>query len=160
MFGREACNRLLDAIELADAVERLLGDWRAGGSMHVKKLAPNMGPTPGFGDLVAGEQLVETSISIGMDDAPELIEVGARMLALAVGRVAEQRRRRSRAGERPLVADIDPEPPGLGLAGARRQHWHRRVVDMQRVGADDLGSERVDQRRQHRRRRPDPAGQG
>jgi hypothetical protein len=43
-----------------------------------------------------------------VNDAGELFEVEARMLAFAIGRVAEQRRRRSRIGERPLLADIDP----------------------------------------------------
>jgi len=39
--------------------------------------------------------------------------------------------RRSRAGEGPLVANVGPQPAGLGLTGAWRQHRHRRVVDMQ-----------------------------
>ena len=83
-----------------------------------------------------------------------------RVLAFAVGRVAEQRRRRPGAGEWPLVADIGPQPPGLGLAGARRQDWHRRVVDVQRLRAHRLGGERIDQRLERRGRRPDPARQG
>ena len=86
--------------------------------------------------------------------------MGPRVLALAVGRVAEQRRRRSRPGKWPLVADIDPQPPGLRLAGARRQNRHRRIVNVQGLRSHDLGGEHVDQRLQRRRRRADPAGQG
>ena len=157
MVGRRAGDGFLDPVELADAVEGLLGDRRAGRGMDVEELAPDMGPTGGFGDPVAGEQLVEPGIAVGMDDAGELLQVSSRMLAFAVLRVTEQRRRRPPTGERPLIANIDPQPPGLGLAGARRQHWHRRVVDMQGVGGDDIGDERVDERLEGRRRRPDPA---
>ena len=118
----------------------------AGGGMDIEEFAPDMRPAGGLGDPVAGEQLVEPGIAVGMDDAAEVLQVGPRVLALAVGRVEEQRRRRPRAGEGPLVADIGPQPPGLGLAGARRQHRHRRVVDMQGVGGHHIGGERVDQR--------------
>ena len=47
------------------------------------------------------------------------LQVRARVLALAVGRVAEPRRRRIAAGRRPVIAHVDPQPPGLGLARAR-----------------------------------------
>jgi hypothetical protein len=119
-----------------------------------------MRPAGGLGDPVAGEQLVEPGIAVGVDDAAEGLQMRLRMLALAVGRIEEQRRRRARAGERPLVAHVDPEPSGLGLAGARRQHRHRRVVDMQGVRGHRLSGERINQRRQSRGRRTDPAGQG
>jgi len=128
--------------------------------MDVEELAPDMGPAGGFGDPVAGEQLVEPGITVGVDDAAEVFEMALRVRTLAVGRVEEQRRRRPLAGERPLVADIGPQSPGLGLACARRQHRHRRVVDMQCVAGHDLGRERVDQRVEGCRRRPDPPGQG
>ena len=131
--GRQAGDRLFDPVEIADAVKRLLGDRRAVGGMDVEEFAPDMGPAGGFGDPVAGEQPVEPRIAVGVDDAAEVLEMRLWVLALAVGRVEEQRRRRPLAGERPLVADIGPQPPGLGLACARRQHRHRRVVDMQCV---------------------------
>ena len=86
--------------------------------MDVEELAPDVRPAGGLGDPVASEQLVKAGIAVGVDDAGERLQMGPRMLALAVGRVAEQRRRRSRPGKWPLVADIDPQPPGLGLAGA------------------------------------------
>ncbi len=61
--------------------------------MDIEEFAPDMGPTRGFGDPVAGEQLVEpgprvrptagprTGGTVGMDDAGELLQVGPRMLA-------------------------------------------------------------------------------
>jgi hypothetical protein len=63
----------------------------------------------------------------------EVLQMRPRMLTLAVGRVEEQSRRRPRAGKWPLIANIGPQPAGLGLAGARREDRHRRVVDVQRV---------------------------
>jgi hypothetical protein len=63
-----------------------------------------------------------------------------RMLAFSVGRMEEQRCRRLRAGEWPFVANVGPQPAGLGLAGARRQDRHRRIVDVQIVAGEDLGS--------------------
>src|SRR5215475_13405753 len=118
MVGREAFDRFFDPIELTNAIERLFGDRRAGSGMDIKKLAPDMRPTAGLDDAVAGKQLVEPGIAVGMDDAGERVEVGTRMFTFAVGRVAEQRGRRSGPGKRSLVADVDPEPPGLSPAGA------------------------------------------
>ena len=53
--------------------------------MDVEELAPDMRPAGSLGDPVAGEQLVEAGITVGVDDAGEFFEVSARMLALAVG---------------------------------------------------------------------------
>jgi hypothetical protein len=103
MIGREALDYRLDTIELSDAVERFLGDRRAGGSMHVEEFASDMRPTASLGNPVAREQLVEAGIAVSMDDAGEFLQVGPWMLALAIGRVAEQCCRRSRTAKRPLV---------------------------------------------------------
>jgi hypothetical protein len=114
MVGREAGDRLLDAVELADAVERLLGGRRRGGGVHVEEFAPNMGPAGGLGDLPAGEQLVEPGVPVGVDDAAEAFEVGPRVFALAVRRVEEQCRRWTGTGEGPLIANVSPQPASLG----------------------------------------------
>jgi hypothetical protein len=65
-------------------------------------------PATGLGNPVAGEQLVEPGITIGVDHAGEALEVRPRVLALAVRRVEEQRCRRPVTGEWPLVANIGP----------------------------------------------------
>ncbi len=122
MVGGRSFDRLLDAVELADAVERLVGDRRAGGGVHIEELAPDMGPAGGLGDPIAGEQLVEPGIAVGVNDAAEVFQVRPRVFALAVRRVEEQHRRRPRPGERPLVAHVGPQPPGLGLAGTAPAH--------------------------------------
>jgi hypothetical protein len=116
-------------------------------------------PAASLGDPAADEQLIEPGIAVGVDDAAEVLQMNARVLTLAVRRVEEQCRRWTGTGEGPLIANVSPQPASLGLAGARRQYRHRRVVDMQGIGGHHLVGERVDQRLESRRRCPDPAGQ-
>ena len=87
--------------------------------MDVEEFAADMRPAGRLGDPVAGEQLVEAGITVGVDRAAEVVRVLLRMLALAVWRIEEQGRRRAAAGKRALVADVGPQAAGLGLAGAR-----------------------------------------
>ena len=53
-----------------------------------------------------------------------------------VGRIVKQRRRRSLAAERPIVAHIDPKPAGARLRLG--EHLHGRVVDMQALGGEHV----------------------
>src|SRR5258707_6342700 len=115
MVGGESLDCLLNPVELTDTVERLLGDRRSDGGMNVEELAPDVGPATGLSNPVAGKQLVEPGIAIGVDHAGEALEVRPRVLALAVRRVEEQRCRRPVAGEGPLIANIGPQSSGLGL---------------------------------------------
>ena len=85
MFGCEALDRLFDSVEPSNAVKRLLGDRRTSGGMDLEEFAPDMGPTAGLDNTVAGKQLVEAGIAVGMNDAGKPVEMGARMLAFAVG---------------------------------------------------------------------------
>src|SRR5215831_12964716 len=84
-----------------------------------------MRPAAGLDDATAGEQFIEPGIAVGVNDAAEVLQMRLRVRAFAVGRVEEQGRRLPPTSERPLVADIGPQPAGLGLAGARRQYRHR-----------------------------------
>ena len=122
--------------------------------MDVKKFAPHMRPAAGLDDPAAGKQCVEPGVAVGVDDAAEVLQVRLGMLTFAVGLIEEQGRRLPRTSERPLIANVSPQPAGLGLAGARRQHRHRGVVNMQSVAGQDVGREGVDQRLQRRRSRP------
>ena len=108
MIGHEAVDLLLDLVKLANAFERLLRGRGAVGGMHVEELAPDVGPAGGLDDAVPGEQLVEPGIAVGMDRAAERLQMGSRMLTLAVRRVEEQRCRWAGAGERPLIANVCP----------------------------------------------------
>jgi hypothetical protein len=147
-------------MEIANAVEGLLGDRRAIGGMDVEEFAADMGPAGGLGDPVAVVQPIEPGIAVGVDDPLEALQMRLWVLALAVGRIAEQGRRWARTGERALVANVGPQPAGLGFARARRQYRHRGVVDVECVAGDDIGRQRVDQGLECCRRRADPAGQG
>ena len=71
-------------------------------------------------DAAAGEQFIEPGITVGMNDAAEVLQMRLRMLAFAVGRVEEQRRRLPRTSERPLVANIGPQPVRVSDAGPAR----------------------------------------
>ena len=78
-------------------------------------------------------EVLEPGIAVGMHPAAVSGEVILRVLALAVagepipgglGRIA---------APGALITGIGPEPGGLGLAGARRQHPHRRIVCKDRI---------------------------
>jgi hypothetical protein len=62
------------------------------------------------------------------------------------GRVVEQRRRRSLAVERSIVANVDPKPARARLDSG--EHWHGRVVDVQALGGEHmlakLGEDRIE----------------
>jgi hypothetical protein len=102
-----------------------------------------------------------------MDDAAELLQMGLRMRALAVGRIEEQRCRRPRAAEWPLVANVEP---ALAKAGVHSRpvlvlpvpgaSTGRGVVDMQSVAGQDVDGEGIRHRLQRRRRGANPTRQG
>ena len=115
LVGRQAGDRLFDPVEIADPVEGLLGDRRAVGGMDIEEFAADMSPAGGLGDPIAREQPLEPGIGVGVDDTAEGLQMRLWVFALAVGRVEEQRRRRSRAGERPLVANIEPALAKAGV---------------------------------------------
>ncbi len=59
-----------------------------------------------------------------------------------------------------LVANIGPDPGGLGLAVARRLHLDRGVIREDRLAALNMAPDRIGQRLQQGRRFADPIGQG
>ena len=103
---------------------------------------------------------LEPGITIGMHPAVEAGEVVLRVLTLAVAGEAIPGGRGRRAGPGPLVTGIGPEPGGPGLASARRQHLHRRVVGEDRLGREDMAADRIGQRLQQGGGLADPVGQG
>ena len=96
--------------------------WRRTGAGHATQhAASRIGP----GLRSAQIELVVAVIGVGLQDAGVAGQMRLRMLAAPIARVIEHRRRRPGAAERPVVADVDPEPPGVGLALG--QHRHRRA---------------------------------
>ena len=106
--------------------------------MDVEELAPRMGPAGGFDHKAGLEDGIEAGIAIGMKHAFEALQVSLRMFTLAIGRIEVGCRRWPLSAMGPLVADIGPQPAGLGFAEARSQHRHRRVVTMQHIRSHDL----------------------
>jgi hypothetical protein len=70
----------------------------------------------------------------------------------------EDRGGRPGAAERLIVADVNPEPAGVGLAFG--QHWHGRVVAVQALGRHDMGLDQAPERIEHRRDRAHGVGHG
>jgi len=102
--------------------------------MNVEEFAPHMRPAAGLDNPTADEQFIEPGIAVGMDDATKVLQMRLRMLAFTIGRVEEQSCRRPRASEWPLIANVGPQPAGLGPAGARRQHRHWNLLSRAPVG--------------------------
>jgi len=71
-----------------------------------------------------------------------------RMLSRAVRAVEVDRGGRRRAAAWTVIADVDPEPSGLGASEPRRQHRDRRVVAMDLLGGEDLAPDSLDDRLQ------------
>jgi hypothetical protein len=60
------------------------------------------------------------------------------VLAAAIRTVEIRRGRRGFAAKWPIIAHIDPEPPGLGSAEPGLQHRNRRIVAMDLVSGEDV----------------------
>jgi len=89
-------------------------------------------------------QLVVAVIGVGLQNAGVTRQMRLRMLALAIARVVEDRRGRSGAAERLVVANIGPQSPGVGFA--LRQHRHGRVIPVQALGRHDVGLDEASKR--------------
>jgi hypothetical protein len=112
----------------------------------VKKPAARVGPTGHFRDwarLDAGGaiQFLEPGIPVRLEQAGEARHVRRRMRGGAIGAVEIRSGRGGTAAKRPVVAHIDPEPPGLGPAEARCQHRNRRVVAVDLLGREHVGAD-------------------
>lgn len=67
---------------------------------------------------LVGVERVDSGIGIGNEVAGKASEMALGMVGRAVGPVEAGCRRRCVAVVRPLVAHVDPQPPGLGLGAA------------------------------------------
>ena len=102
--------------------------------MDIDELSPDMGHAGDLADGAGAVEILEPGITVGVHPAAEAGEVVLGMLALAVTGEAIPCRRWGLPAPRAFVARIGPEPGGLGLAGAGRQHADRRVVGEDRLG--------------------------
>ena len=166
----------LDRKQRVDAAHHLDGDRRErnlglSGSLAARvlldvgedeELAPRMRPARRLQDraglAVREIELVVAVVGVRLQDAGVAREMRLRMLAAPVARVVEDRGRRPGAAERLIVADVDPEPAGVGLAFG--QHRHGRVVAVQALGRHDMGLDQAPKRIERRRDRADGVGHG
>jgi hypothetical protein len=123
-----------------------------------------MSPAGNFNDrtrLAAGGivQRLEPGVAIGLEEAGEVGHVRRRALAAAVGAVEVGGSRGGFAAERPIVAHVDPQPPGLGPAEPRHQHRDRRIVAMDLRGGEDVPLDPGDDRIEQPSRLADPIAQ-
>ena len=97
---------------------------------------------------------------VGLDHAAKAGQMIARPLTAAIGAKAVIGGGGPPALPGPLVDDISPQPPGPGLAVARRQHGDRRVIGVDDWRCQDVGADQLGQRRHPPGGMPDPVGQG
>src|SRR5438552_15283915 len=104
-------------------------------------------------------EAVEPRIAVGLQDAAEAVQVLTRVLTLAIRGVAKPYRRRIGAARGSIITHVDPQPPLLGLARARCQHRHRRIVGMELLGRAHVRAQWIKERLPQGTCRPDPLGE-
>ena len=97
---------------------------------------------------------------VGLDNAAKAGQMITRPLTAAIGTKAVIGGGGPLALPRPLIDDISPQPPGPGLAVARRQHRYWRVVGVNDWRRQDMDADQLGQRRHPPGGMPDPVGQG
>src|SRR5512143_2878526 len=90
-----------------------------------------MRPASRFLDSPALVKMMEASVGISLQDAAELTQMFTRMLTPPVRRVSKPHRRRRSVTSRTVITHIGPQPSGLRLAVAGREHRNRRVIGVQ-----------------------------
>lgn len=140
-----------DPIERGDPLRRGFRQRRFRRLEHVEEFPPRVRHAGGLDDSVA-IQTREAGVAIRLQDAFESTQMLAGMLALAIGRIAIEHAGRRRSAERPVIADIGPEPAGLRPAEAGRAHRNHGVIGVGPLAAQHVSAQRVDQGTQQRRR--------
>ena len=159
IFGRAAPDLGFDGVERGDALDRFGCHRRGMRDMDLVELAPGMRPARDFVDIAVFIELLEASVSVGLKRTLVELQVLPWVLALAIWRVGEPYGRRGPIARRPVIANIGPEPSGLGLAVAGREYRHWCVVGMQLAGSHDMIANRFDQWREQLAGCADPSGQ-
>ena len=103
-------------------------------------------------------ELVVAVIGVRLQDAGISRQMRLRMLAPAIARVVEHRRGRPGAAEGLVVSNINPAPPGIGLAFG--QNRHGRIVAMQALGRHDMSFHKAKERIERRADRAHRVGHG
>src|SRR6185437_4137353 len=158
-IGRATADLLLHLVEPPDPFERLKSKRRGDRYMDVVKLAPHVSPASRLLDLLTIEP-IEAGIGIGLQHSGEVRQVRSGSLALAIGRVPEEHRRRLRASCGAVVPDIRPQSSLLSRAATRTQHRHRSVIAMELVSREHISAHRADERLEQGTRLANPVSEG
>ena len=113
--------------------------------MDLVELAPGMRPAGGLIDIVA-IKMMKAGVGICLQSALEGLQMLAWMFALAILRVCEPYCGCSLFAGRSVIAHIGPEAAGFGLAVARREHRHGRIVGVQLAAGQNMLLNRVYER--------------
>ena len=112
LLRRQAVDLALDGEQGIDALDRLDRDRRLVDPRQIEELAPRMRPAGRLDDrprLAVGlVEPVEPGIGVRLHQSGVAGQMLLGMLAAAIARVEEHRRRRIGPGERPVVAHIGP----------------------------------------------------
>src|ERR1035438_5399789 len=92
--------------------------------VNLVKFTPRVRPARHFVDRAAIVKMMKSGVGIRLQSALEVLQVLARMFALAIFRVSKPYGWRSFFSCGPFIADVSPQAAGLGLASGRRQQRH------------------------------------
>lgn len=104
-------------------------------------------------------ELLEAGVGVSQESALVELQVLARVLPLAIGRVSEPDSGRDRVARWPVVANISPESSCLGPAVAWSEYRYRRVVGMELACRHNMIADGCDQRRKQLTGCSNPSGQ-
>ncbi len=88
-IGRFTAQTLLDRVEHSDPADNFCGKRRLVHLVKIDELEPYVRPTRRLEDLAAIEEFAEPGISVGLQHSRKAREMALRMLAFAIGAVAE-----------------------------------------------------------------------
>ena len=103
-------------------------------------------------------ELIIPIIGVGLQDAGIPGQMCLRVLAPAVARVVEHRRRRAGSTKGLVVPHVNPASPRVGLSLG--QYRHGRIIGMKTLGRHDMGFDQAKQGIKRRADRSDGIGHG
>ncbi len=144
----------LDAVQRADVLQRLGGQFTLIGDVQVVELATGMRQAADLGDALAEPRLV-AGVVVTHQLAPPVAQEGAGVFARPTrGEVVD---RGLQVGER--CAAVRPHIGPVGFLLARGQHGHRGLVGVQHRLGQQCGAQSVDQGLQAHTAGAHPLGQ-
>ena len=124
--------------------QRVCRCWRGVDDMDLVELPPCMCPACSFVNIVTVE-VMETDVCIGLESAPEGLQMIARMFALTILRVCKPDRWRGALACGAIIPNICPKSADLRLAVAGREYGHESAVGVQLATGENVLLNRVHQ---------------